>query len=91
MGLPRVEYYGCIADAILVIVDRFTKYTIFLPVSTSINSPELAKLFYCKVECRYGRLEGVVSNRGTVFMSEFWSTLCYYTNIKMKISIAFYL
>lgn len=89
-GLPKVEHHGRIVDAILVIVDRYTKYATFLPVSTTINAPELAELFYREIECRFGRPEGVVSDRGSVFTSEFWSTLCYHANIKRKMSTAFH-
>ena len=40
MGLPLSHLY----DAVLVIVDRLTKYTTYIPISTSITATELLRL-----------------------------------------------
>ncbi len=71
IGLPEVWYQDRFVDAILVIVDRFTKYSLFFPVSTITTSVELVELFYREVELRFGALEGIVSDRGSVFTSQF--------------------
>lgn len=89
-GLPSVWHKGENVDAILVIVDRFTKYALFLPTSTTITSVELAKLFHTEVELRYGAPEGVVSDRGSVFTSQFWTDLCYYSKIQRRLSTAYH-
>ena len=89
-GLPSSQYKGQDADAILVIVDRFTKYSLFFPVISTINAAELAELFYTEVELRFGAPEGIISDRGTLFTSQFWADLCYYSKIKRRLSTAFH-
>ncbi|KAF5230292.1 hypothetical protein FAUST_9880 [Fusarium austroamericanum] len=89
-GLPPIWLNDKYVDAILVIVDRFTKYSIFLPVSTEIDASGLATLFHQEVELLYGAPEGIVSDRGPVFTSGFWSALCYHSRIKRRLSTAFH-
>lgn len=89
-GLPEVDYQEKTVDAILVIVDRLTKYSRFIPVSTTINAAELAELFHDQIELEYGNPDGIVSDRGSVFTSEFWSELCYHSKIKLRYSTAFH-
>jgi hypothetical protein len=76
-GLPLITYEGKPVNAILVIIDRFTKWSLFLAVPTTITAAELAELFYNHVELRFGPPEGIVSDRGSLFTSKFWSNLCY--------------
>lgn len=89
-GLPVSHYNGRDVDSILVIVDRFTKYSIFLPVMTTINAADLAELFHKEIELRFGAPEGIISDRGPIFTSQFWADLCYLSKIKRRLSTAFH-
>jgi hypothetical protein len=71
IGLPSIVSRGEEYNTILVIVDRFTKYSIFIPIRTTLNIVELAKIFYNKVELNFRPLEGIILDRGLVFTSEF--------------------
>src|SRR5436189_5253164 len=77
-------------DAILVIVDRFTKYVRFFPVSTTTDAADLAELFHNKWELDFGPPHGIVSDRGSLFTSAFWSALCYHSRVKRRLSTAFH-
>ena len=91
-GLPPNNLRnGDEVDAILVIVDRFTKMMHCFPVAKTITSQELAMLFHNEIECRRsGAPDGVVSDRGSIFTSQFWSDLCYISQIKRRLSTAFH-
>ncbi|KAF8754651.1 hypothetical protein RHS01_05817 [Rhizoctonia solani] len=54
-------------DSILVIIDSFTKYGIFVKCSKKLKAPELAELFLEHVWKRHGMPEKTVSDRGRVF------------------------
>ena len=43
------------------------------------------------VVCHHGVAESIVTDRGSLFTSKFWSLLCYFLGIKKKLSTAFYL
>lgn len=56
-------------DAIATFVDRFSKVTYFVPVTTSIDASEFASVFFRTVVCRHGMPERVVSDRDRRFVS----------------------
>ena len=58
-------------NAILVVVDRYTKISRFFAVNTSMTSPQLVELLHKEIELRYGALRGIVLDRGSLFTSEF--------------------
>ena len=85
------SYIGTRAyDAILVVVDHYTKMARFIPMTTDITAPEFAALFHRNIELKYGAPKGIVSDRDTRITSKFWAEVCTYSLIKRYISIAFY-
>ena len=89
-GLPPSKRAGIVYDSILVVVDRFTKMARYLATKKTITAEELGELFFFEIACRFGIPAGVVSDRGSVFTSAFWSTLCYHAKIKRRLSTAFH-
>lgn len=53
-------------NAILVIVDRFTKMSYFIPTTTHVTAKETATLFMKNVFLNHGIPKEVVYNRGPV-------------------------
>src|ERR1700726_3361905 len=60
---------------ILVVVDRFTKQGIFIPMTNEVNSAELACLFILHVFSKHRVPSHVTSNRGSEFISHFFRSL----------------
>ena len=77
-------------DLILVIVDRLTKMVHYKPIKVTINAPGLAEIIIDVVVRHHGLPDSIVTDRGSLFTSKFWSSLCYFLNIKRKLSTAFY-
>jgi transposase InsO family protein len=77
-------------NAILTIVDRYTKMAIFLPVLDTINAAEMAEILHREVELRYGCPSGVVSDRDSKITSKFWAEICHHSFIKRRMSTAFH-
>ncbi|MBW0574030.1 hypothetical protein O181_113745 [Austropuccinia psidii MF-1] len=63
-------------DSILVVVDRFSKMAIFIPTFGTITSLELAQIFISHVFSKHGLPVSIVSDRGYLFVSSFWTNLC---------------
>lgn len=59
--LPRSEGF----DNVLVIVDKLTKYGIFIPCTTKITEEETAELFFKHVITRFGIPRQVITDRDT--------------------------
>ena len=55
-----------------------------------MTAADLAELFHNEIELKYGPPDGIVSDRGPIFTSEFWSQLCYICKIKLRLSTAFH-
>lgn len=89
-GLPPSKYKNVVYDSILVFVDRFTKIVRYIPVTTTIDAAKLAEVFHTEIVCRYGMPDGIVSDRGSLFTSDFWSALCFHSKIKRRLSTAFH-
>ena len=89
-GLPPSKRNGSVHDAILVVVDRCTRMVRYLPTTKKIDSAALADLFFEEVVLRYGMPDGIVSDRGSVFTSSYWSSLCYHAQMKHRLSTAFH-
>ena len=60
--LPPGKYYGEVVDSILVVVDRYTKMVVYIPMTKRCISVELAKLLIQDIVRRYSILEGIVTD-----------------------------
>ncbi|GBG83317.1 hypothetical protein CBR_g37029 [Chara braunii] len=62
-------------DGILTVVDRLTKYAMFLPCRYHANAPELAEVLYTGWIRSKGYPKEIVCDRDTRFLSDFWVAL----------------
>jgi len=69
--------------AILVVVDRFTKQSIFIPTHDTITSAQLEELFVIHVFSKHGVPCHVTSDRGSEFISHFFRSLGKTLDIKL--------
>ena len=61
--------------SILVIVDRLSKQSLFIPTHDTITSSDLAQLFVLHVFSKHGIPSHVTSDRGSEFVSHFFQSL----------------
>ena len=78
-GLPKSQGY----EVILVVVDKLTKYSHFIPISHPYSGAKVASLYVHDVFKLQGLLASIVSDRDATFTSLFWSKLfrLYGTNL----------
>ena len=90
-GLPvSIDWKGDSYDSILVIVNRLTKMVHYKPIKITLNAPGLAEVIMDVVVCQHGLPDSIVTDRGSLFTSKFWLSLCYFVGIKRRLSITFY-
>ena len=77
-------------DSILVVVDRLTKLSHFIPCHKYDSAPELARLFVQNIFRLHGIPDDIVSDRGTTFTSVWWSEILRQLRIKGNRSTAFH-
>ena len=76
--------------SILVIVDRLSKQSIFIPTTDMINSPGLAQLFVMHVFSKHGVPEHVTSDRGSEFVSRFFRSLGTALNMRLHFTSGYH-
>ena len=60
------------------------------PVNVTINALGLAEVIINVVVRYHGLPDSIISDRGAIFTSKFWSSLCYFLGIKRRLSTAFH-
>lgn len=70
-GLPPSDRY----NAILVIVDKFSKYGHFIPLHHPYTTMHIAKLFLDNVYKLHGLPKAIISDRDPIFISTLWREL----------------
>ncbi|MBW0475212.1 hypothetical protein O181_014927 [Austropuccinia psidii MF-1] len=76
-------------DSTLVAVDRFSKMAIFIPAYGTITALDLAQMFISRVFYKHGLPVSIVSDRGCLFVSSFWTQLWQQLKISRDLSTAF--
>lgn len=90
-SLPEsLTLHGKKANSILVIVDRLTKYALYIPTTMRLTSEGLADILLHHVVKFFGIPDSIVSDRGTLFTSDFWSTFCRKLGILRRLSTAYH-
>ena len=90
-GFPlSTDWKGNSYDLILVIVNRLTKMVHYKPVKVTIDAPRLAEVIIDVVVRHHDLPNSILSDRGAIFTSKFWSSLCYFLGVKQRLSIAFH-
>ncbi|MBW0512850.1 hypothetical protein O181_052565 [Austropuccinia psidii MF-1] len=77
-------------DSILVIVDRFSKMAVFISTISSITSLDLAHLLIKNIFSKHGLPSSIVSDRGSIFVSSFWTNLLQQLKISRDLSTAYH-
>lgn len=86
VNLPKSRGF----DALLVVVDRFTKMAHFIPARTTEKAADLAFQFLDNVVKHHGLPRTIVSDRGTTFTSMFWKEVLRQARIEPLYSTAYH-
>jgi transposase InsO family protein len=88
--LPPSKTRGGVWDAILVIVDRYSKMALYIPAEKSWKAEDLADAFITRVISRFGTPKGIVTDRGSLFISKMWGEICAAIKLRRRLSTAFH-
>ena len=85
-GLPKSQGY----EVTLVVVDRLTKYSHFVPISHPYSAAKVASLYMHNIFKLYGLLASIVSDRDATFTSLFWLELFRLQGTNLAMSTAYH-
>jgi predicted nucleic acid-binding Zn ribbon protein len=70
LGEDRPSY-----DAFLTVTDKLTKYVILVPGCETWTAEQWAEQYFDKIFPVFGVPAAIISDRGSVFLSQFWTTV----------------
>lgn len=83
-GLPKAGN----ANAILVVIDEFTKFGHLIPLHHPFTTSTVAKAFMDHVYKLHGMPSAIISDRDRIFTSNFWQCLFKMVGPELKMSTA---
>lgn len=83
-GLPKSRNFNCI----LIVIDKFTKYDHFIPLSHPYTALIVAQKFVDTVYRLHGLPSVIISDRDPIFTSKVWQELFHLSDTKVNMSSA---
>jgi hypothetical protein len=81
-GLPKSNKF----DTILVVIDKFTKYAHFIPLSHPYTAISIAQLYFSNIYKLHGLPQILISDRDRIFTSSFWKELFTFSQTTLNMS-----
>jgi hypothetical protein len=85
-GLPKSKKY----DSIPVVVDKFTKYAHFVPLSHPFIALQVAQVFVDNIYKLHGLPTSTVSDRYRIFTSQVWKELFRLNDTQLMMSFSYH-
>lgn len=79
-----------VANAILVVINKFTKFGHFIPLKHPYTASSVAKLFMDNVYKLHGLPSAIISDRDKIFTSNFWKQLFQLAGTKLRLSTSYH-
>ena len=88
--LPPSGKSGAVFDSILVVVNRYTKMAEYVSARKDWTAEKLANAFHTRIFVKHGMPDVIITDRGSLFTSNFWSAFCYHLIVELRYSTAFH-
>ena len=77
-------------DSIMVVVDKLTKESHFIPVKSTYKTDAIAEIFVKEIFILHGLPKAIIFDRDTKFTSNFWKSLFSYLGTKLNFSTTYH-
>ena len=88
VGLPLMARRH---DSIFIVVDNLMKSAHFIPVRTTYQAPDIARVFISEIVRLHGVPKKIISDRGSVFTGRFWMSFQEALVTQLNFSTAYHL
>lgn len=85
-GLPKSAGY----NVILVVVDKFSKYSHFIPLAHPFSAASVARVFMVNIYKMHGLPQALISDRDRIFTSNLWQQLFHLAGVKLPMTSAYH-
>ena len=87
IGLPKTQKQN---DSIMVVIDKVSKSTHFIPVKSTFKAINIAQIFMKEIFRLHGVPKMVISDREVKFTSSFWKELFTGLNTNLNFSMNYH-
>ena len=84
------RYKNDMYDAILVVIDRYSKMTLYIFAKLIWSIEDLVDVLFDKMFLIFPEIRKVIFDRDSFFVNDYWFALYYHIRIKYKLNIVFY-
>ena len=84
------RYENDIYNVILVVIDRYSKMTLYIFAKSTWSTEDLANVLFNKMFLIFFEIKKMIFDRGSLFVSDYWFALYYRIHVKRKLSIVFH-
>ncbi len=88
--LSSSKHRDIVYDSILMIVDRYTKFSLYISSKKTWNAENLTNALIDEIFIKFERFVFIVTNREFFFIFKFWSFLCYHLWIRLRYNIVYH-
>lgn len=81
-GLPSSNHYNCI----LVVVDKFSKFSHFIPLKHPFSAITVARQFMDTVFKLHGFPKAIITDRDKIFTSALWKELFRLAQVELRLT-----
>ena len=74
----------------MVVVDKLTKESYFIPVKSTYKADSIANIFMKEIFRLHGFPKAIISDKDPKFTSKFWKGLFAYLGTKLNFNIAYH-
>jgi hypothetical protein len=84
------KHRNIVYDSILMIIDRYTKFSLYISSKKTWNVENLTNALIDEIFIKFEKSIFIVTDRRFFFIFKFWSSLCYYLWIRLRYNIVYH-
>jgi hypothetical protein len=77
-------------DSIFIVVDTLMKSSHFIPARMMYQAPDIARVFISEIVRLHGMPKRIISDRGSVFIGQFWTSFQEALGTQLNFSTAYH-
>jgi hypothetical protein len=89
-NLSSSKHRDIVYDSILMIIDRYIKFSLYISSKKTWNAENLTNALIDEIFIKFERFVFIVTNRESLFIFKFWSSLCYHLWIRLRYNIVYH-
>jgi hypothetical protein len=88
--LSSSKHRDIVYDSILMIIDRYIKFSLYISSKKTWNAENLTNALIDEIFIKFERFVFIITNRESLFIFKFWSSLCYHLWIRLRYNIVYH-